>query len=108
VAGTANSLLQTTLTQEVVTRPWYEEDWGDQVIQQVVMRKYIDNENDALLRFPTNFQGGYSIVNPEETNKWGTPRGYAIHPGYSPIHNVRTLLKDRKTSSILVTDRYRF
>ncbi|OJA18091.1 hypothetical protein AZE42_04164 [Rhizopogon vesiculosus] len=87
VAGTANSLLKTTLSQEVVTQPWYEDDWGDQVIQQVVMRNYISNEDDALLKFPANFQGGYSIVNREESNKWGTPRGYAIHPGYSPIHN---------------------
>jgi primary-amine oxidase len=93
VAGTANSLLKTTLSQEVTTQPWYEDDWGEQVIQQVVTRDYIDNENDALLNFPINFQGGYSIVNHEETNKWGTPRGYAIHPGYSPIHNVRKLLK---------------
>ncbi|KAG1752406.1 copper amine oxidase [Suillus paluster] len=83
-----NSLLKTTLSQEVITQPWYQDDWGDQVIQQVVTREYIDDENDALLKFPTNFQGGYSIVNQEETNKWGTPRGYAIHPGYSPIHNT--------------------
>lgn len=88
VAGTANSLLKTTLSQESITQPWFEEDWGDEVIQQVVTREYIDDENDALLKFPTNFQGGYAIVNQEETNKWGTSRGYAIHPGYSPIHNT--------------------
>jgi primary-amine oxidase len=81
------------LSQEAVTQPWFEDDWGDEVIQQVVTREYIDNENDALLKFPTNFQGGYAIVNQEETNKWGISRGYAIHPGYSPIHNVCMLLR---------------
>ena len=91
MAGTSNSLLKTTLSQEVITQPWFEEDWGSQVIQQVVTREYIDDENNALLKFPTNFQGGYAIVNQEETNKWGTSRGYAIHPGYSPIHNVRNV-----------------
>jgi primary-amine oxidase len=85
--------LKTTLSQEAVTQPWFEDDWGDEVIQQVVTREYIDNENDALLKFPTNFQGGYAIVNQEETNKWGISRGYAIHPGYSPIHNVCMLLR---------------
>lgn len=89
VGGTQNSLLKTSLSQEVVTQPWFDDDWGEEVIQQKITREYIDNEDEALLRFPTNFQGGYTIVNTDETNKWGIPRGYAIHPGYSPVHNVR-------------------
>ncbi|KAG8218933.1 amine oxidase catalytic domain-containing protein [Butyriboletus roseoflavus] len=88
VAGTANTLLKTTTGQEVVTQPWYNDDWGNEVIQQTIHRQYITNEDDALLKFPDNFQGGYSIVNQEEKNKWGTVRGYAIHPGYSPIHGT--------------------
>lgn len=36
-------------------------------------------------------QGGYSLVNKEAKNSWGSPRGYAVHPGYSPIHNVSLL-----------------
>ncbi|KIJ69836.1 hypothetical protein HYDPIDRAFT_104468 [Hydnomerulius pinastri MD-312] len=88
VAGTSNSLLRTTTSQEVVTQPWFDEDWGSEVIQQTITREYINNEDDALLNFPTNFQGGYSFVNQEETNKWGTVRGYSIHPGYSPIHGT--------------------
>lgn len=88
VGGTQNSLLKTSLSQEVVTQPWFDDDWGEEVIQQKITREYIDNEDEALLRFPTNFQGGYTIVNTDETNKWGIPRGYAIHPGYSPVHNT--------------------
>ena len=72
----------------MITQPWFEDDWGQEVIQQKISKKYIDNEDDALLKYPTNLQGGYSLVNKESFNRWGIPRGYAIHPGYSPIHNV--------------------
>ncbi|KAF8545995.1 amine oxidase catalytic domain-containing protein, partial [Imleria badia] len=88
IVGTANSLLKTTTKQEVVTHPWFNDDWGNEVIQQTIHREYITNEDDALLKLPDNLQGGYSIVNQEEKNKWGTVRGYAIHPGYSPIHGT--------------------
>ncbi|KAF8426834.1 copper amine oxidase [Boletus edulis BED1] len=88
VAGTANSLLKTTTSQEAVTHPWFNDDWGSEVIQRTIRREYITNENDALLKLPGNFQGGYSVVNQEEKIKWGTVRGYAIHPGYSPIHTT--------------------
>ena len=91
VAGTANSLLFTNTAQEEVQGPWLDDDWGQTVIQQKITRTYIDNENDALLKFPFNFQGGYAIVNKDETNRWDIPRGYAIHPGYSPIYNVSQL-----------------
>lgn len=88
IVGTSNSLLYTHTSQEEVTHPWFDDDWGTTVIQQKITRDYIDNENDALLKLPLNFQGGYSIVNKDETNQWDIARGYAIHPGYSPIHNV--------------------
>ena len=89
VAGTDNSLLFTHTTQEEVEQPWFDDDWGKTVIQQKILRDFIENEDEALLKFPVNFQGGYSIVNKEKHNAWNTPRGYAIHPGYSPVHNVR-------------------
>ncbi|TFK55964.1 amine oxidase catalytic domain-containing protein [Heliocybe sulcata] len=88
MVGTKNSLLQTTTATEEVEHPWIEEDWGSKVIQQKISRTYIENEDDALLKYPHNFQGGYAIVNKEETNTWGTVRGYAIHPGYSPVYNT--------------------
>ncbi len=88
IAGVENSLLFTHTFQEEVEQPWFDEDWGQKVIQQKITRDYINNEDDALLKFPVNFQGGYSLVNRDQLNTWGTPRGYAIHPGYSPIHNV--------------------
>ena len=88
VAGEKNSLLFTHTHQEEVEQPWFEDDWGSKVLQQKITRTFIESEDDALLKFPYNFQGGYSLVNREAPNKWGTPRGYAIHPGYNPVHNV--------------------
>ncbi|KDR84410.1 hypothetical protein GALMADRAFT_220168 [Galerina marginata CBS 339.88] len=88
IAGTANSLLKTTTKQEEITHPWLDDDWGQQVIQQKISKEYITNENDALLKHPPNFQGGYALVNQDVTNAWGYPRGYAIHPGQSPVHNT--------------------
>lgn len=70
-------------------QPWFDDDWGQTVKQQKILREYITNEDDALLKFPDNNQGGYAFVNEEQTNRWGVSRGYAIHPGYTPIHNVR-------------------
>lgn len=94
IAGTSNSLLRTTSKQEEVPRPWLDEDsdWGNTVIEQKILKEYIENENDALLRYPPNFGGGYSFVNRDITNAWGYPRGYLIHPGNSPIFNVRLLV----------------
>ncbi|KIM38732.1 hypothetical protein M413DRAFT_447684 [Hebeloma cylindrosporum] len=88
IAGTANSLLKTTTKQEEVYHPWLDDDWGRNVLQQKLTKEYVTNENDALLKYPLNFQGGYSIVNQEVKNAWGYPKGYSIHPGYSPIHNT--------------------
>ncbi|KAF9035083.1 amine oxidase catalytic domain-containing protein [Hymenopellis radicata] len=88
IDGLENSLLQTTTAQEQVEQPWFDDDWGKTVLQQKITKKYIENEDDALLKYPANFQGGYSIVNSESKNAWGYPRGYAIHPGFSPIHNT--------------------
>ena len=105
-----NSLLHTSTSQEETTLPWFDDDWGQTVIQQRISREYITNENDALLKFPTNFQGGYALVNKEKTNRWGSPRGYAIHPGYSPVYNVRFRCQSYRNldaDNIWMTDRSR-
>lgn len=88
VAGLDNSLLHTHTDTEVVEHDWFDEDWGKTVIQQKITREVIENEDNALLKYPLNFQGGYAFINQEKKNRWDIPRGYAIHPGYSPVHNV--------------------
>ncbi|KAF7374336.1 Amine oxidase catalytic domain-containing protein [Mycena sanguinolenta] len=86
IAGTRNSLMAISLENEVVEQPWFEDDWGQDVHQQKIVRTMIRNESDALLDYPKNYEGVYAIINEEELNRWGYPRGYAIHPGISPIH----------------------
>jgi primary-amine oxidase len=88
VVGTANSLLETTTAQEEIEQPWLGDDWGTTVVQQKISRRYIESEDEARLKYPQNFQGGYALVNKEEKNRWGVIRGYAVHQGYNPIHNV--------------------
>ncbi|KAF7971714.1 hypothetical protein HWV62_20073 [Athelia sp. TMB] len=90
VAGRNNSFMQTTMKQESMDQPWFdgddEEEWGNPVIQQKITRTIIENEDDARVKYPTNMQGGYAIVNQDEFNRWGVMKGYSIIPGYSPIH----------------------
>ncbi|CAA7259438.1 unnamed protein product [Cyclocybe aegerita] len=88
IAGRANSVLKTTTKQEIISHPWLDDDWGQEVIQQKITKEYITNEDDALLKHPLNFQGNYALVNQDVKNAWGYPRGYVIHPGYSSIHNT--------------------
>lgn len=90
IAGTKNSLLFTHTDVEEVQHDWFDDDWGKTVIQQKITREIIENEDEALLKYPSNLQGGYSFINQEKKNRWGIPRGYAVHPGYSPVHNVFT------------------
>ncbi|KAG7097491.1 hypothetical protein E1B28_004833 [Marasmius oreades] len=87
IGGTNNSLLATTTREETVEHPWLDDDdWGSTRVQQKINKQYIENENDALLKYPPNFQGHYAIVNQDVKNRWGYPKGYIIHPGYNPVH----------------------
>ncbi|KAJ6619998.1 amine oxidase catalytic domain-containing protein [Mycena sp. CBHHK59/15] len=97
IAGTRNSLMAVSLENEVVEQPWFDDDWGQEVHQQKIVRTMVRNESDALLDYPKNYEGVYVIVNEEELNRWGYPRGYAIHPGISPIH--LTNLDSKRTRS---------
>lgn len=86
IAGTRNSLMAISLENEVVHQAWFDEDWGSDVHQQKIVRKMVRNESEALLDYPRNYEGLYVLVNEEALNRWGYPRGYAIHPGVSAIH----------------------
>ncbi|KAL0950332.1 hypothetical protein HGRIS_010303 [Hohenbuehelia grisea] len=88
ILGTENSFLRTYITQETVTQPWYDDDWGDEIIQAKVTREYVETEDDSRVKYPNNLQGSFAVVNQEAKNSWDTVRGYAIHPGLNPIHNT--------------------
>jgi primary-amine oxidase len=94
------------MEKEHKKQPWFDDDdWGSEVLQAKIARKWINNENEALLDWPIN-NGGYSdclgislspkfflagaylIANKDELNKWGNPRAYALHPQTSTIHQV--------------------
>ncbi|TRM67429.1 copper amine oxidase [Schizophyllum amplum] len=98
IAGVKNTPVNTTISQEVVHQPWFSDDWGADVTQGLITKTFIKNEDEALLKWPANFQGGFSVVNQAEKNRWDMPRGYAVHPGMSPIHNTvvgsRRMLKN--------------
>lgn len=59
-----------------------------EVLQQRIEYTHITNEDNARVRHALNYGDGYAIVNRDEKNAWGSERGYAIHPGMSPIHNA--------------------
>ncbi|KAH9918725.1 copper amine oxidase [Epithele typhae] len=48
----------------------------------------VAGQDNSLVYTHTDTEGGYSLVNKEASNRWGIPRGYAIHPGISPVHNT--------------------
>lgn len=88
IVGLNNSVLESTTSIQEVEFPWNDKDWETTVPQQIISRRYIESEDVSRLFYHPNFRGGYSIVNRDARNAWGVPRGYVIHPGYSPIHNV--------------------
>lgn len=89
IVNEKNSLLEKTTHVREIAHPWLDEDWGLTTTQQYIKSRYIDTEDESRLFYPPNFQGSFAVVNKDETNSWGAPKGYAIHPGYSPIYNVR-------------------
>ncbi|KAL0576592.1 hypothetical protein V5O48_005385 [Marasmius crinis-equi] len=90
IGGIQNSLLEATTQQEEIEQPWLDDDWGHTIIQQKIIKRYIENEDEARLKYPHNFQGYYAIVNQEERNAWGYPKGYMIHPGFNPVYSSVT------------------
>ncbi|KAH6879933.1 amine oxidase catalytic domain-containing protein [Coprinopsis sp. MPI-PUGE-AT-0042] len=95
VAGTNNSVLKTSMKQQEIKLPFFSsedeegfDDWGNTVTQQVVTRSYLKTEEESRVDYFKNFEGGYAIVNTDELNRWGNPRGYAVHPGMSPVRNT--------------------
>ena len=95
IAGTSNSLLRTSSKQEV-PRPWLDEDsdWDKIVIERKIMHIF---ENDALLRYPPNFTGGYSFINRDIVNAYGP---YRIFDTSHIFFNVRFLCSFLKFISV--------
>lgn len=67
--------MDVSLEMEEMNQPWFGDDWGTRVLQQKMVRRFIDSENDSRLEYKKNGEGAYVIVNKEKTNKWGNLRG---------------------------------
>ncbi|KAH8919795.1 amine oxidase catalytic domain-containing protein [Atractiella rhizophila] len=96
IAGRKNSMQAVYVEMEEKPEPWFmDEDWGSTVVQPKIQRRWIDNEDDSRVNWPDNFGGAFLIANKNQTNRWGNPRAYAIHPQTSTIH--MTNLKSKRT-----------
>lgn len=93
-----------SLEMEDKEEPWFEDDWGSTVRQQVLKRTMITNEvrlahsetearltdccflrqqDQGRLNYRQNLEGMFVVTNEAEKNKWNNSRGYGIHPGAS-------------------------
>lgn len=74
------------LQQVEQDRPWFdgETGWSRRDNAQRMVRETLVNETS--MDYGLNAGGMYFVTNEQSTNRWGTPRGYAIHPGASNIH----------------------
>ncbi|WVW86168.1 hypothetical protein I302_108209 [Kwoniella bestiolae CBS 10118] len=87
-----NSFMKVGLEVEERDEDWFEDDWGKAAVQQRLVREMIEEE--AMLDYAQNMEGAYVVTNEESLNRWGHPRGYALHPG--PLCRL-TNLKSKRT-----------
>ncbi|KAF6751013.1 amine oxidase catalytic domain-containing protein [Ephemerocybe angulata] len=112
IAGLNNSFLKTTSVVETIYPEWLDDpDWPSDTkrdsqtddhrskarLVQRLKREYIETESskDSRVRYSQNHRSSYAVVNRDALNAWGAPRGYAIHPGLSQVHN--TIVKAVRT-----------
>lgn len=78
-----NTFVKTEIVVENVTQPWFEE------LGEFEMMRYniseIQTEDDGLIDLAPNGQAMFTVVNKDQPNKWGQPRGYRILPGLSNV-----------------------
>jgi len=82
ILGTGNSLQVSELKAVEQSQPWFPE-LG--VFEQMEMDVSI-MQTERQFNWAANNQAMYVVLNPNETNVWGEPRGYRIVPGRSDIH----------------------
>ncbi|EIM84675.1 copper amine oxidase [Stereum hirsutum FP-91666 SS1] len=77
IVGTANTLAKHAVVPVSVEYPWSN---GTVRNTMKLERSYVESEDEGKLMWPTNSQAMYVVVNKNETNKYGEPRGYRIMP----------------------------
>lgn len=76
-----NSFLKTNIIVENVTQPWFPERGEFEMMRY----DFEEVKTEALLDITPNGQTMYTVINKNQTNKWGEPRGYRILPGLSNV-----------------------
>lgn len=86
INGTRNSFHAMRLEEVDQDRAWFDEKsgWSSRDRAQRMTRETVRTERSV--DYGTNAGGMFFVTNENSTNSWGTPRGYAIHPGASNIH----------------------
>ena len=80
--GTANSFQISDLVSVNQSQPWFPELGAFEQMELDVNNL----QTEAAMDFAGNGQSLYCVVNENEKNIWGTPRGYRMLPGRSNIH----------------------
>ncbi|KAL8276662.1 hypothetical protein RQP46_010930 [Phenoliferia psychrophenolica] len=76
VLGTANTLAVHSVKAVDVLYPWSNTTRHTMKLE----RSEIKNEDEGKLNWPANGGGMFVVVNKNETNKYGEPRGYIVKP----------------------------
>lgn len=79
-----NTFLKTEIIVENITQPWFPERGEFEMMRYNFTE--LQTEDEGLMEMPANGQSMYTVINKDQLNKWGEPRGYRIVPGLSNVH----------------------
>ena len=97
ILGTANSIANHTVVPTKEVYPWSH---GAARSTMKLERSYIESEDDGKIMWSQNAQTMLMVVNTDEPNKFGEPRGYRVMPArgggmYLTITESDNLLKSQ-------------
>ncbi|KAK8011681.1 hypothetical protein PG990_010646, partial [Apiospora arundinis] len=84
LVDTSNTFVRTDLIVENITQPWYPERGVFESMRYDIHE--LASESEGLLNNPPNGQSMYTVVNKNNLNAWGQPRGYRIMPGLNNVY----------------------
>ncbi|KAJ9662521.1 hypothetical protein H2201_006009 [Coniosporium apollinis] len=83
ILGTANTMIATTLVPVSETYPW---SGGKPRNTMKLVRETVASEDNSRLLWGANGATQYTIVNTDQPNRHGEPRGYRILPSLGTAH----------------------
>ncbi|WFC98813.1 primary-amine oxidase [Malassezia yamatoensis] len=85
VLGTNNSFAKHRAVASKESYPW---SGGHKRSTMKMNRTWISSEDESRLHVEGNGQAQYLVLNKDETNEFGEPRGYRIMPGMGGLHHL--------------------